>query len=40
MYSLYEHHDIRKSNSLSLTSKYSILLSLYSDLNKFNTLNL
>ena len=40
MYSFYEHHNIRKFNSLSRTSKYSILLSLYNDLNKFNTLNL
>ena len=40
MYSFYEHHNIRKFNSLSRTSKYSILLSLYSDLNKFNTLNI
>ena len=34
-----EYYNITNFNSLSLTSKYPILLSLYSDLNKFNNLN-
>ena len=40
MFSFYEHYNIIKFNSYLLTSKYPILLSFYSDLNNFNTLNL
>ena len=32
-YSFYEYYNIKNSNSLSLKSKYPILLSFYSDLN-------
>ena len=38
-YSFYEYYNIRNFNSLSLSSKYPILLYFYSDLNKFNNLN-
>ena len=38
-YSFYEYCNNKKFNSLSLTLKYSILLSFYSNLNKFNNLN-
>ena len=37
-YSFYEYY-IKKFNSLSLSSKYPILLLFYSDLNKLNNLN-
>ena len=38
-YNFYEYYNIKNFNSLSLTSKYLILLSFYSNLNKFNNLN-
>ena len=38
-YSFYKYYNNKKFNSLSLTSKYPILLSFYIDLNKFNNLN-
>ena len=38
-YNFYEYFNIKSFNSLSLTSKYLILLSHYGDLNKFNNLN-
>ena len=36
----FEYYNIKNFNSLCLESKYSILLSFYSDLNKLNNLNL
>ena len=38
-YSFYEYYNIKNFSSLSLMSKYPILLSFYSDVNKFNNLN-
>ena len=38
-YSFYEYYNIKNFNSLSLKSKYSILLSIYSNLKKINNLN-
>ena len=38
-YSFYEYYNIKHFNSLSLPSIYPILLSFYSNLNKFNNLN-
>ena len=39
-YSFYEYYITKNFNSLSLTLKYAILLSFYSNLNKFHNLNL
>ena len=38
-HSFYEYYNNKNFNSLSLTSKYPILLSFYSDLIKFHNLN-
>ena len=35
----YEYYNVKNFNGFSLTSKYPILFSFYSDLNKFNDLN-
>ena len=39
-YSFHEYSNIKKFNSISLTSKYPIFQRFYSDLNTFNNLNL
>ena len=38
-HNFYEYYNIKKINSLSITSKYPILLSFYSDLNESNNFN-
>ena len=38
-YSFYPYYNIKNFNSLSLTLKYPILFSLYSELNKFDNIN-
>ena len=38
-FSFYEYYNVKKFNCLSLTSKYPILLSFCSNLNKFDNLN-
>ena len=37
---IYPYYNIKKFNSIFLTSKYPILFSLYCELKKFNSLNL
>ena len=39
-YSFYPYYNIKNFNNFSLASKYPILFSFYSELNKFNSLNL
>ena len=38
--SLYPYYNIKNFNSLSLVSKYLISFSFYSELNKFNNINI